>query len=278
MMYQDRDGGPPSIIPKGIAEQSRIRSMVSSANMIAALIGLIIMGVAAWVAAKQENPGIRALFEVELQLLQSPLYFGAVLFIAGLCMLLFGAVIGAGSLSEGLASGYILHEQRKLFMCYSALVFLALIGLCASSIASIAPIMAFQGAKRIDMGTWSTISPSLLCQYELRHECGGLDTGSCTIVTPLTSEQKSTCPGFYCSEFCGPDVSLPPGMECSRCKEVKNLAACRSHEITTNRKRGCGAILLRESRFLWYLILATSGAGIATVLGVTIVDVLAASA
>lgn len=268
--------GHPSM-SKGIAEQSRIRSMVSSANLLAALVGLLLMGVAGWLAAKQENPGVRALFAAELQLLQSPLYFGAVLFIAGLSMVLFGAVIGAGALSEGLASGYILHEQRKLFMCYSALVFLALIGLCASAIAAMAPIMAFQGKGGIDMGVWSTLSPALLCQYEARAGCGGLEVGSCTLVAPLTAGQKSTCPGLYCSDLCGQRASAPPGQECSRCKEVLNVEACRDHEIRTNRLKGCGESLLREVRFLWYLALASSGAGIATVLGVTIVDVLAAS-
>ncbi len=267
-------GAPP--LPKGIVEQSRVRGIISTANLLAACVGLIVIGASTWVARKQQNPGIFALFQVDLQLLSSPLYFAVVFFASGLAMVLFGAAIGAGPLAEGLASGYILQDQRKLFISYQILLFLSLIGLCFTIVGSMTPLMNFKGQHSIDPGVWNRMSPSLVCEYEQANECGGVNTGSCTLNAPSTVTQTQTCPGLFCAKFCAKNNSSST-LDCSRCKQLRKADECRAHELNANRQTGCGGLLLNDARVLLYFILVVSAIGLGTILSVAVVDVMASS-
>lgn len=258
-----------------IVNQSRVRHRVACVNWLAAAVGFALLLCASWVCLREFEAALVAVLVKHMPLFHTPLLLGTALVVGAMSMVLYGAVLGAGSLAKAISAGFVTRTHRTSLIIYESLIFLSLVAFSLTLVSSSSALLSFKGLKTVREETWNSLPPVDRCNFELYNGCVGFYRGSCT--DGFRGKNIAQCGGLFCHNQCA--LLNNPGA-CKTCGNQltgKNLKKCIDHELHTNSIYGCGSALLRRARIVLVLAFSTSVLGLTTGLSVGVVDLLSTS-
>jgi len=277
--------GPPPAVPHldlesggrdpaaDIVSQSHVRHRIACVNWLAAGVGFALLLCASWVCLREFETALVAVLTKHMPLFHTPILLGLALAVGAMSMVLYGAVLGAGSLAKAISMGFVTRTHRTSLIIYESLIFISLVAFTLTLVSTSVALLSFKGHTTVRAETWNSLSPLVRCNFELINGCVGFKRGSCT----GSSGDIAQCGGLFCKNQCL--VLKNPGA-CKACGNVltgKHLQRCTDHELHTNSIYGCGSALLRRSRIVLVLAFAVSVFGLTTGLSVGVVDLLSTS-
>lgn len=257
-----------------IVSQSRVRHRVACVNWLAAGVGFALLLCASWVCLREFEAALVAVLINHMPLFHTPLLLGAALAVGAVSMVLYGAVLGAGSLAKAISAGFVTRTYRTSLIIYESLIFLSLVAFSLTLVSSSVGLLSFKGLKTVREVTWNSLPPVDRCNFELYNNCVGFYRGSCT---NSSGNNIAQCGGLFCQTQC--TLLNNPGAckTCGKRLTGELLKQCADHELHTNSIYGCGSALLRRSRIVLVLAFAASVLGLTTGLSVGVVDLLSTS-